>query len=69
MQIRYLSPAQVCDEVVPGMTEGLLAQMRFRGDGPPFIRASPKKVVYAEDALHEWLRSRQITRTDQKVSA
>lgn len=61
---RYLSPSEVCD-VIPGMTEPLLAQMRFRGDGPPFIKPSPKKVVYAEASLNEWLGSRERTQTGE----
>lgn len=65
---RYLSPKEVC-EIIPGMTTGLLSQMRFRGDGPPFISASPKKRVYAESRLHEWLASRERTQTGQAVSA
>lgn len=65
---RYLSPKEVC-EVVPGMTEGLLNQMRFRGDGPPFIAASPRKRVYAESSLHDWLKSRERTSTADKALA
>lgn len=65
---KYLSAAEVCD-VIPGMTEALLAQMRFRGDGPPFIAASPKKRVYAESSLHAWLASRERTSTAEQVSA
>lgn len=59
---RFLSPEQVC-ELLPGMTQPLLAQMRWRGDGPPFIKPSPKKVVYLESSLHEWLVSKEQTRT------
>lgn len=57
---RFLSPEEVCN-IIPGMTIPLLAQMRLRGDGPPFIKPSPKKVVYAEVSLHEWLASRERT--------
>lgn len=65
---RYLSPKEVC-EIIPGMTEALLAQMRFRGDGPPYVAASPRRRVYKESSLRAWLDSREITRTDQKVPA
>src|SRR5690606_22344200 len=65
---KYRSPKEVCD-IIPGMTEALLAQMRFRGDGPPFIAASPKKRVYSEASLHAWLASRERTSTAEKVSA
>lgn len=65
---RYLSSEEVC-EIVPGMTVTLLNQMRFRGDGPPFIAASPKKRVYSEASLHEWLKSRERTSTREPVRA
>ncbi|WP_020077209.1 hypothetical protein [Cryocola sp. 340MFSha3.1] len=58
----YLSPEQVC-ELIPGMTRALLAQMRFRGDGPPFIKVTPKKVVYRESAIDSFLDSRERTST------
>lgn len=64
---RYLSPKEVC-ELVPGMTETLLSQMRFRGDGPPFIAASPKKRVYAESSLRTWLTSRERTSTREPMT-
>jgi hypothetical protein len=63
---RYLSPKEVC-EIIPGMTTALLAQLRYRGDGPPFIAASPKKRVYAESSLHAWLASRERTSTAEGV--
>ena len=50
----YLSPSQVC-EMVPGMTKGNLAQLRFQGRGPRFIKPSPKVVVYALSAIEAWL--------------
>ena len=61
---RYLSPSDVC-EIIPGMTEALLGQMRFRGDGPPFIAASPKKRVYSETSLRAWLASRERSQTGE----
>lgn len=68
MTENYLSPAEVAD-MIPGMTTALLAQMRFRGDGPPFIAASPRKRVYSESSLHAWLTARERTSTAEKVPA
>lgn len=59
---KYLSPEEVCEQI-PGMTEGLLKQMRFRGDGPPFIKVSPRRVAYAESSLHNWMQARERTST------
>lgn len=33
----------------------LLAQMRHRGDGPLFIKPSPKTVLYRKGDIDEWL--------------
>lgn len=65
---KYLSPEQVC-ELIPGMTTSLLAQMRFRGDGPQFIKPSPRKVVYTESALAEYLATRTQSSTRERVTA
>lgn len=65
---KYLSPKEVC-EIIPGMTEALLSQMRFRGDGPPFIKPSPKKVVYRLGAIESYLASREQTSTRENISA
>ena len=51
---RYLSPEEVCD-LIPGMTKSILARMRFRGEGPRYVRASPKVIVYSEDEIFSWL--------------
>lgn len=58
----YLSPNEVC-RLVPGMTVNLLAQMRFRGDGPEFIRASPRKIVYSRTEIDRYLESRRRSST------
>lgn len=65
---KYLSPKEVC-EIIPGMTEALLSQMRFRGDGPPFIKPSPKKVVYRMVVIERFLLSREQTSTSQNKAA
>jgi hypothetical protein len=65
---KYLSPSEVC-EVVPGLTESLLAQMRYRGDGPPFAKPSPRKVVYSESKLQAWLSDREQASTREVARA
>jgi hypothetical protein len=65
---RYLDPETVC-EIVPGLTKTGLAQMRWRGDGPPYVKPTPKKVVYPETKLYAWLESRVQTSTREAVSA
>jgi predicted DNA-binding transcriptional regulator AlpA len=65
---KYLSPAEVC-ALIPGMSIALLAQMRFRGDGPRFVKPSPRTVVYAESDVAEYLRSRTRQSTADRASA
>lgn len=57
-----LSPEQVC-EMVPGMTKGNLAQLRFKGIGPKYLKPSPRTVVYRESDIIEWLESSERTGT------
>lgn len=52
----YLSPKELAERI-PGMTIGNLAQMRFRGDGPKFMKPSPKLVVYDWVDAVAWLES------------
>lgn len=64
----YLSPKEVC-EIIPGMTTELLGQMRFRGDSIPYVRVSPRKIVYRQSAVEAFLTEREQTSTRQNVSA
>ena len=68
MEEKYLSPAQVC-ELIPGMTVPLLNQMRFRGDSIPYVRVSPRKIVYRLSRVEEFLNAREQTSTSQNISA
>ncbi len=65
---KYLSPREVC-EVIPGMTVALLNQMRFRGDSIPYVRVSPRKIVYRLSAVEKFLSEREQTSTRENVSA
>ncbi|TFC78161.1 hypothetical protein E3O45_05980 [Cryobacterium sp. TMS1-20-1] len=51
---KYLSPEQVC-QLIPGVTKGSLAQMRFNGIGPRYRKPLPKTVVYLESEVIAWL--------------
>jgi hypothetical protein len=55
--IRFLRPYQV--ETLYGLTQKFLAHARGRGDGPPFVKPSPKLVLYAVEDLERWLAARR----------
>lgn len=60
--LTLLSPEQVC-QMVPGMTKGNLAQMRFKGIGPKFLKPTPRTVVYRERDVLEWIEGSERTST------
>lgn len=60
--VTYLTPEQVC-VIVPGMTKGNLAQLRFKGTGPRYYKPTPRVVLYAESDIHAWVASTVRTGT------
>lgn len=62
----YLTPDQVCT-LVPGMTKSNLAQLRFTGKGPKFLKPTPRTVVYRESDIIEWLEASERTSTAKAV--
>ncbi|REJ06280.1 hypothetical protein DY023_06525 [Microbacterium bovistercoris] len=59
---KYLTAGQVC-EIVPGMTLTNLAQLRFKGTGPKFLKPTPRTVVYRERDVIAWLEASERTST------
>lgn len=59
---KYLTPAQVC-ELAPSMTKANLAQLRFKGRGPKFLKPTPKTVLYRESDVIAWLEASEQTIT------
>lgn len=57
----YLSPDQVA-ALLPGLSRGLLAQLRFRGEGPSYRKPTPKTVLYVEDEVVLWVEASRHTR-------
>ncbi|AZS38190.1 hypothetical protein CVS47_02841 [Microbacterium lemovicicum] len=58
----YLTADQVC-EIVPGMTKTGLAQLRFTGHGPRFLKPTPRKVLYRRSDVIAWLEGSEQTST------
>jgi len=53
---RYLTPDQVI-AMLPGLSRGQLAQLRYRGTGPTYRKPTPKTVLYRDTDVIEWVES------------
>lgn len=53
-----LTKAQAAAEI--GCSERTLERLQARGDGPAFVRATPRLVFYLREDLERWLESRRI---------
>lgn len=60
-------PSQVAQAL--GTTEAGLAQMRYRGTGPKFIKVGNKKVLYRWSDIRNYLNANTIQRTDDPRGA
>ncbi len=58
---RYFTPRQTAHYL--GLAFGTLANMRMRGDGPPFIALSPRAIRYEKEELKMWLTNRRRVST------
>jgi hypothetical protein len=47
------------------MTKGALAQLRFKGMGPAFLKPTAKTVCYRESDIIAWLEGSARTKTGQ----
>lgn len=61
-----LTPEELADEL--GMTVEALAQWRYRGQGPVFIKEG-RFVRYLRTDVDDWLMGRRHDRTDHPVTA
>lgn len=60
--VPFLSPQQVSD-LVPGLTVGALAQLRYTGRGPRYRKPTPRTVLYDEQEVLAWIESSARTST------
>ena len=64
----FLTPAQVAERL-PGITEGLLRDWRYRGEGfGPRYRKVGRKILYAELDLIAFMDAAARTQTGQTQS-
>lgn len=45
--------------VLTGLTRGGLAQLRFKGEGPPFYAITPRKIRYRREECIAWMASKR----------
>jgi hypothetical protein len=50
-------------------SEAGLAQMRYRGTGPKFVRSGLRKVIYTRQSVEDFLAENTIRRTDDPRGA
>lgn len=50
-------------------SEAGLAQMRYRGTGPKFVKSGPRKVIYTRQSVEEFLAANTCQRTDDPRGA
>jgi len=64
----YLSPDQVV-ALLPGISRGRLAQLRFNGTGPRYRQPTPKTILYVESEVIEWVeRSARSGTMDRPIA-
>lgn len=63
---RLLNPAEAGDYV--GFTEGWLAKLRMRSNGPKFIKLG-RKVRYAQSDLTAWISAGRAASTSEQKAA
>lgn len=56
------TPAEVAEAL--HTTPASLAQMRYRGDGPKFVRAGRRRVLYRWIDVEQWITESLHVRTD-----
>ncbi len=51
-----------------GVTRGQAAQLRYTGDGPPFVKITGRQVRYRWEDIERWVSERTQTRTDKRAA-
>lgn len=67
MKEELVSPVALAEYL--GTTTGALAQMRYRGIGPKFIKLGAKAVRYSMSDVNVWLAANTMQCTSEKKTA
>lgn len=60
----YLTADDVC-ELVPGLTKKQLSNLRYLGQGPKFLKPTPRKVLYRRADIIAWVEASEQTMTGE----
>lgn len=63
---RLLTPTELAERL--GVSVGTLANMRWRGGGPPYIRMSGRCVRYRPSAVEKWISEREVSSTSEEIA-
>jgi predicted DNA-binding transcriptional regulator AlpA len=66
VQSETMRPPQAANYV--GLSASTLAKRRLTGDGPKFIRLSPRAIAYLRADLDEWLNAKRCGSTSEYKS-
>lgn len=59
----YLKPAEIAERF--GFTVEHLAQLRYTGNGPKFLKPTPRTVLYREQDVIDWIEASEQTITSR----
>lgn len=62
-----LTPSQLAEQL--GLTTGSLAQMRYLGRGPRYLKLTARAVRYRQTDVDAWVAAAERSRTDDRGSA
>ena len=65
MESRKSMPAPDPVAEYMGITTGALAQMRYRGTGPKFVKLGNRTVRYRWEDVDAWIEANTLTQSDQ----
>lgn len=49
-----------------GLSIGQVAQLRYLGNGPRFIRVTGRQIRYRWEDIEDWLEAQTFSRSDQR---
>lgn len=60
----YLSCEQVSEYT--GLSRSYFEKLRVRGDGPPYCKISPRRVLYGRKDLIDWIERHRVHSTSEQ---